>query len=101
VERAEESELWDLVATLPQPHRSVVYLYFRAGYTIEEVAAEIGKSPARTAVLLRCSLRALREALSGNPIGWALRQAAYEAEEPRRQRTAATSSVPSCRTSRS
>lgn len=44
-EQPSDGELWDLILTLPEKYRMVLYLHYYQGYTALETAEILGKNP--------------------------------------------------------
>ena len=50
---ADETELIDIVMTLPEKYRTVLYLYYYEGYSIKEIAGILKKNENTVSSLLQ------------------------------------------------
>ena len=60
---ASESELLDLVMSLPRNYRVSIYLYYYEGYQVKEIAAMYGKTENAISTYLRRGRQKLRQML--------------------------------------
>ena len=62
---ADQTEVWDQVADLDEPDRSIVYLHYGEGYSLKEIAQMLGITYGNCRVILHRARKKLREELAG------------------------------------
>ena len=62
---ADQTEVWDQVADLYEPDRSIVYLYYGEGYSLKEIAQMLGLTHGNCRVILHRARKKLKEKLAG------------------------------------
>ncbi|MGN0484866.1 MAG: RNA polymerase sigma factor [Lachnospiraceae bacterium] len=62
----QESEILDLVMTLPKNYRVSIYLYYYEGYQVNEIAAMLGKSENTVSAYLSRGRKKLKSVLDEN-----------------------------------
>ncbi|MDD6685298.1 MAG: sigma-70 family RNA polymerase sigma factor [Lachnospiraceae bacterium] len=62
---ADQAEVWDQVADLDEPDRSIVYLYYGEGYSLKEIAQMLGLTHGNCRVILHRVRKKLKEKLAG------------------------------------
>lgn len=68
-EQPEDGELWDLILTLPEKERMVLYLYYYQGYSTLEVAELLGKNASTVRTWLVKARGKLKDILEVNEYG--------------------------------
>lgn len=68
-EQPSDGELWDLILTLPQRERLVLYLHYYQGHTTGEVAELLGKNPSTVRTWLVRARWKLKELLEVDGYG--------------------------------
>ena len=60
-EQPEDGELWEMIVSLPEKHRLVLYLHYYQGYTAQETAEILGKNPSTVRTWLVQARKKLKE----------------------------------------
>ena len=68
-EQPEDGALWDIILTLPEKHRLVLYLHYYQGYTAWETAELLGKKPSTVRTWLVQAREKLKELLEVEEYG--------------------------------
>lgn len=68
-EQPEDGALWDIILTLPEKHRLVLYLHYYQGYTARETAELLGKNPSTVRTWLVQAREKLKELLEVEEYG--------------------------------
>lgn len=68
-EQPEDGALWELILTLPERERMVLYLYYYQGYSTMEAAEILGKNPSTVRGWLVKARWKLKEVLEVNEYG--------------------------------
>jgi len=68
-EQPEDGALWELILTLPERERMVLYLHYYQGYSTMEAAEILGKNPSTVRTWLVKARWKLKEVLEVNEYG--------------------------------
>ena len=68
-EQPEDGALWDVILTLPEKYRLVLYLHYYQGYTARETAELLGKNPSTVRTWLVQAREKLKELLEVEEYG--------------------------------
>ena len=68
-EQPEDGALWDIILTLPEKHRLVLYLHYYQGHTARETAELLGKNPSTVRTWLVQAREKLKELLEVEEYG--------------------------------
>ena len=68
-EQPEDGELWELILTLPEKHRLVLYLHYYQGYSSQEMGRILGKNPSTVRTWLVQARQKLKEKLEVEEYG--------------------------------
>lgn len=60
-EQPEDGELWELILSLPEKYRLVLYLHYYQGYTAQETAEILGENPSTVRTWLVQARKKLKE----------------------------------------
>ena len=63
----EDSEMLELIGSLPRKYRICIYLHYYEGYQVQEIASMMGKSPAAVSAYLSRGRKALKEFIEKKP----------------------------------